>query len=276
MNKQGKIIKQKSNLYTVLSEGETYECRARGKFRNDFLTPLVGEFVVFDDETNYILELLERKNSLKRPSIANVDAALIVTSVKEPNLSLTLLDRELACISNENIEPVICLTKTDLLSSKERKQINKIFAYHKKIGFKVVTNKHLFRLKRIIKDKTVVLTGQTGAGKSTLINNLDKKLNLETKEISKALGRGVHTTRHTELFKIGGAYIADTPGFSSLDLTMRKNKLKELYPEFRFARCKYGDCNHIKESGCMVKELVELGRINKNRYENYVKFWGEL
>jgi len=168
MIKKGKITKQISNLYTVKSGNMTYECRARGKFRNDNLTPLVGEFVLFDDEKNYITELLPRKNELKRPPIVNVDAALVITSLKKPDLSLSLLDRELLCIEYANVRPIICLTKMDLLDKKEKKEINKIFKYYKKIGYKVVTNKNLFKIKRILKNKLVVLTGQTGAGKSTL------------------------------------------------------------------------------------------------------------
>ena len=276
MNREGKIIKIISNLYTVESGDKIYECRARGKFRNDKVTPLVGEFVVFDSDNAYILELKNRKNELKRPPIANVDAAIIITSVKKPDLSLSLLDKELLCVLNENIEPIICLTKCDLLDKKERKDIKNIFNYYKKIGFKVITNKNLFTLKRLIRGKTVVLTGQTGAGKSTLLNKLDKRLNLNTSPISEALGRGVHTTRHVELFKVGKALIADTPGFSALDLTMDKDRIKELYPEFKGVKCKYDDCNHINEKACGVKEKYENGTILKSRYKNYVKFRSEL
>lgn len=276
MNKKGKIIRQISNLFTVSSNGKIYECRARGKFRNDKLTPLVGEFVIFDSENCYILELLERKNSLNRPPIANVDIALIITSVKKPNISLNLLDRQLSVIINAGIEPIICLTKCDLLKKNEKSFINEIIKYYKSIGIKVLTNQKLFKLKRTLKNKTVVLTGQTGAGKSTLLNKLDKSLNLDTNEISEALNRGVHTTRHTELYKIGNVYFADTPGFSALDLNMSKENLKNTFPEFKKCICKYDNCMHIKENDCGVKKLVDEGKIRRSRYENYVKFWGEL
>ena len=275
MKINGRIVCQKSNLYVVEANGSRYECRARGKFRHDAITPLVGDKCVIDDEDKYIIDIYPRSNKLDRPPIANVETALIITSVKMPNLSLNLLDRELACILNENIKPVVCLTKMDLLSSKEKKEIKTIFKYYKSIGIEIVTNKRIAKLKRLLKGKTVVLTGQTGAGKSTLINKLDKNLNLETNEISKALGRGVHTTRHTEIYNISNIYIADTPGFSSLDLNIEKNKLKELYPEFN-VKCEFLDCNHIKEKGCKVKELVEKNIIMKSRYENYIKFWSEL
>ena len=276
MNKEGQIVKIISNLYTVSSEGKLYECRARGKFRNDNITPLVGEFVVIDSENAYILETKPRKNSLKRPPIVNVDAALIITSVKKPDLSLSLLDKELLCVLKENIEPIICLTKCDLLNRNEKKEIKKIFNYYKSIGIKVVTNRNLFRLRRLIKGKVVVLTGQTGAGKSTLLNKLDKTLNLNTNPISEALGRGVHTTRHTELFKVGGAYIADTPGFSALDIDMEKSEIKNYYPEFKGIKCKFDNCEHVNEKQCGVKEKFERGEIMASRYNNYVKFRSEL
>ena len=276
MSKTGRIIKQISNLYTVLSDNKTYDCRARGKFRNDLITPLVGDFVTFDDETLYILEINPRKNEMDRPSIANVDVALIITSVKKPDLSLTLLDKQIAQVSASNIEPIICLTKLDLINAKERKELHKIFFYYKSIGIKVIDNRHLFKLKHLLKGKEVVLTGQTGAGKSSLLNKLDKTLNLETNEISKALNRGVHTTRHTELYKVASFFIADTPGFSALDLKMNKSTLKNSFIEFNNTSCKFEDCTHIKEKGCDVKKKVEEGKILKSRYDNYVRFWSEL
>ena len=275
MKNNGIIISQKSNLYVVSVNGVNYKCRARGKFRHNNITPLVGDKCLIDAEDKYIIDIYPRSNKLDRPPIANVDVALIITSVKEPNLSLNLLDRELVCILNENIKPIICLTKLDLLNYKERRNIKKIFKYYMSIGIEVITNDKISKLKKLLKGKTVVLTGQTGAGKSTLINKLDKNFNLETNEISRALGRGVHTTRHTEIYNISGIFIADTPGFSSLDIKIEKRRLKELYPEFR-VKCKFEDCNHIKEKGCRVKELVENAAILQSRYDNYVKFWSEL
>ena len=275
MKTDGIIVRQKSNLYTVKCDNKIFECRARGKFRHDNITPLVGDRCKLDTEDKYILDIYPRKNKLDRPPIANVDVALIMTSVKEPNLSLNLLDRQLVCVLSENIKPIIVLSKMDLLSSSEKKNIKKIFKYYESIGIAVLRNNKLSKLKRLLKGKTVVLTGQTGAGKSTLINKLDKRLNLETNEISKALGRGVHTTRHTEIYNISNIYIADTPGFSSLDLNTPKDKLKDLYPEFK-VKCEFDNCNHIKEKNCTVRKLVEGNKIMASRYENYVKFWSEL
>ena len=214
---EGKITRIISNLYTVTTNDKSYDCHARGKFRKDKLTPLVGDIVEFDCENNYILDIKTRRNSLDRPTIANIDSALIITSVKKPDLSLTLLDKQLVlCISNK-IEPIIVFTKLDLLTKSELKKIKNLMKYYTNIGIKVTTNRNLYKLKRFIKNKTLVLTGQTGAGKSSLLNKLDKKLNLATNEISEALGRGKHTTRHVELFKYKTSFIADTPGFSSLD-----------------------------------------------------------
>ena len=276
MNKTGRIVRQISNLYTVLSDTTKYDCRARGKFRNDSITPLVGDFVTFDDETLYILDIHERKNEMSRPTIANVDAALIMTSVKKPDLSLSLLDKQIAIVMDAKIEPIICLSKMDLLTRKEKKVIKGMFSYYKSIGIKVVDNQHLTKLKKVIKGKEIVLTGQTGSGKSTLLNKLDKRLDLETNEISKALNRGVHTTRHTELYEVSSSLIADTPGFSALDLNMSKEELKNCFSEFKNAKCKFDNCTHTKEVGCQVKDRVDKGDIMKSRYDNYVKFWGEL
>ena len=221
---EGRITKQISNQYQVTKDEKNYVCSARGKFRNLGLSPLVGDNVLFDAETLTIEEILPRKNELDRPVVANIDVALIVTSVKKPDLSLSLLDKELSVIIKNNVEPVICLTKLDLLEKKELKELKPLIKYYKSIGIKVVDNKNLGKIKKILKNKLVVLTGQTGAGKSSLLNKLDKKLNLETKPISEALNRGVHTTRHTEIYKIGKIYFVDTPGFSALDL---KNINKE-------------------------------------------------
>lgn len=270
---QGKIIKIISNLYTIQTEKETIECRARGKFRNYKITPLVGDYCTIDIENKYILEILPRKNFLDRPTIANVDVALIVTSVKKPNLSLNLLDKMLSIITLNKIEPILCFSKIDLLSKQEKKELKKICKYYKEIGYQVVTNQNKNLLKKILKNKIVVVTGQTGAGKSTLLNKLDKKLNLKTDEISESLGRGKHTTRHVELFSFKNFYVADTPGFSSLDFNNNtKEEIRSSFVEFKNYRCSFKDCMHNKEKNCAVKDAVEKEKIRKSRYENYLDF----
>ena len=213
----GRIIKNISNDYTVLADKE-YVCKVRGKIRNLMIIPKVGDRVIFDKNNNYITDILERKNSLTRPPICNVDKAFIITSVKEPDFSSNLLDKLLCVIEFNNIEPIIIFTKMDLLNEVERKKINIYFNYYKKIGYKVYINNEIEKIKKEFNNNISVFTGQSGAGKSTLLNHLNEELNIKTAPISKALGRGKHTTRHTELIKIESGYVADTPGFSALNL----------------------------------------------------------
>ena len=268
---QGRITKQISNQYTVEVDGEKIVCNARGKFKNMGLSPVVGDIVEVDADNKTIEKINTRKNKLDRPVVANVDIALIVTSLKKPDLSLNLLDKLLTIVLSNNIEPIIILTKIDLVNKKDLKEYKKIFNYYENLGIKVIPNKKLHKLKRTIKEKVVVLTGQTGAGKSTMLNKLDKSLNIETKPISEALNRGVHTTRHTELYKIGKMYMVDTPGFSALDINILDvNKLQETFKEFKKYSCMYKDCTHNNESGCGVKKAVEDGLILKSRYDNYI------
>ncbi len=271
---QGRIIKQISNCYTVDTKGDVINCIARGKFRKMGISPKVGDIVEVKD--NVIESIMPRVNELDRPVVANVDIALIVTSVKKPDLSLSLLDKELSIVIHNKIRPVIVFTKLDLLKRKELKDIKILMKYYKSIGIVVLDNKHLNKLKRVLKNKLVVLTGQTGAGKSSLINKLDKNLNIETKPISDALNRGVHTTRHTEIYKIKDIYFVDTPGFSAIDLKMSQEELKETFWEFEGAKCDFTGCNHLKEKNCGVKKRLEKGEILPSRYINYTRFLKEL
>lgn len=273
----GKIVKIISNLYTVNSNSNLYECRARGKFRFDKISPLVGDIVDFDEKEKYITNIHHRKNSLSRPQISNVDVALIVTSIKKPDLSLNLLDKLILVIKNNNIEPVICVTKLDLVSFFNKGVYKKIFKYYESIGIKVFYNTDLNGLKKYLNRKIVVLTGQTGAGKSSLLNKLSKDLNLETNPISEALGRGVHTTRHTEIHEISGIYFADTPGFSSINLDgITKDDVKFGFPEFDKYNCEYKDCKHLDEKSCSIKAAVNSKKILLSRYEDYKSFMKEI
>lgn len=269
---EGIIIKNISNTYTVKANDNFYDCKPRGKFRFDKLTPLVGDHVIIDPDNNYLLDILDRKNELNRPDIANVDMALIVTSVKKPNLDLLLLDKLLCNVIKEKITPVICFTKLDLISLEERSYIDILIKYYNSIGIKTFTNEDLESLKKALSNNIIVLTGQTGAGKSSLINKLSPEFDLKTSPISEALGRGVHTTRNTEIYPVLDFYVADTPGFSSVDLTkVDPEMIKSTFYEFRDATCKYGDCKHDKEDDCGVKTLVNAGKILKSRYDNYLK-----
>ncbi len=271
----GKIIKCISNDYTVLAKDKTYLCKSRGLFRKLKITPLVGDEVEFDPEQQYILKILPRKNELVRPPVANIDQAFLITSVKHPDFSANLLDKLITIIEYHRILPILCFTKLDLLQEEEKKEIEQIIQYYKKIGYQVYTKEELDEIRACFKDKVSVFTGQTGAGKSTLLNQLDSKLHIKTGEISLALGRGKHTTRHTELLSIAGGYVADTPGFSAISLDdMDLSDIRDQFIEFNMYRddCKYKDCMHDREDHCKVKDKVIDGTILKSRYENYLKF----
>jgi len=272
---QGQIIKNISNDYTVLVEDKKYICKARGKFRKLNLIPLVGDQVIFDEVNNYILEILPRKNSLVRPPVSNIDQVIIVTSVKKPDFDTNLLDKMLNIVEFNNIKPIICLTKLDLLNEEELKEINIYISYYQKIGYLVLINTELDKIKDVIREKINVFTGQSGAGKSTLLNKLDNSLNLKTDEISEALNRGKHTTRHTELINVCDAWIADTPGFSALEfIDMSNSDIRDNFIEFNEYKdkCKYKDCMHNLEDVCEIKNKVNDNTILKSRYENYLKF----
>ena len=270
---KGKIIKILSNDYTVkLDNGDIIICKARGVFRNKNITPLVGDNVLVDEDKRLILEIDKRKNELVRPPVSNIDQAIVVTSCIRPDFSSNLLDKMLTIIEFNNIKPIICFTKYDLL--KETKYIDDIINYYKKIGYEVFINNQIEDLKKIFSDKVTILTGQTGVGKSTLINKLGN-LNLNTNDISEALGRGKHTTRVVELFEMLNGLVADTPGFSSLSfIDMSKEDIRDNFIEFNEYRdkCKYSDCMHINEDECEIKRKIEENIILKERYENYKKF----
>ena len=272
---QGRIIKLISNDYTVLAGQERYVCKSRGKFRNMNITPLVGDIVEFDEENRYILEVCSRKNELVRPPVSNIDQAFVVTSAKDPDFSSNLLNKLLTVIEYNNIKPIICFTKLDLLSDEQLKSIEEIMSYYESIGYKVFRNTEVDEIRSSFKDKVSVFTGQSGAGKSTLLNSIDSNLNIQTAEISYALGRGKHTTRHVELIEISGGLVADTPGFSALYFdNMSAADIRDNFIEFNEYRelCEYKDCMHDKENKCEIKRQVEEGKILKSRYEDYLNF----
>lgn len=273
----GQIIKILKNEFIVSSNNNNYICTLRGKLKTEGITPKVGDYVFFELENKVIEKIEKRKNSLDRPSVSNIDIALIVTSITKREFSTNLLDKLLIICEINNITPVICLTKKDLLTKNDKKEINKIIKYYKKIGYKVLYNTNLRKIKKLFKNKTTVLTGQTGSGKSTLMNKLNKELNFETNEISKALGRGVHTTRSVTLVEMYKGKVLDTPGFSLIDLTNYSDiDIKRSFPEFNKINCPYKDCSHINEKDCLVKKEVEKGNILESRYINYLKFIKEV
>ncbi|MDD5865163.1 MAG: ribosome small subunit-dependent GTPase A [bacterium] len=270
---EGQIININSNRYKVLCNDKEFICSARGKFRNDKVTPMVGDYVLIDKQNNQIIKILPRKNFLLRPNVANVDIALIITSVKKPNLDLYLLDKLLTLVTFNKIKPIICFTKIDLLNDEQLINFKKIRNYYEKI-YDVIDNNQIEIFKQKVQNKIVVLCGQTGSGKSTFINKIDPSLNLKTNEISSSLGRGIHTTRMTTLYKEDSFYICDTPGFSSLDLVnIELEDLKKSFLEFNNYNCKFKDCNHINTFGCQIENN---DNILKSRYENYTLFLKEI
>ena len=275
MYKDGIIIKCISNLYTVLYDNKTIIVKPRGNFRNKNIIPLVGDRVKVDIKKCVIEEIYDRKNSLIRPPLSNIDQVVIVTSFKTPDYSSILLDKMLIILEYNKIKPIICFTKLDLCNNEELKKIKEIMDYYNEIGYDVLTNMDIIKLKKLFKNKLTVFSGQSGAGKSSLLNKINPLLKLKTDEVSKALNRGKHTTRHVELFNIEGGLVSDTPGFSSIDISnIEKNKIKDLFIDIKKYKniCIYSDCSHTKEKECNIKKLVEQGKILKSRYDSYLYF----
>lgn len=281
---KGQIRKALSGFYYVYSEEKLYQTRARGNFRKLKISPLVGDEVVFESTNQtdgYILEMLPRKNELVRPAVANVDQAVIVTSLVEPNFSYNLLDRFLVTLAHQSIKPIIYLTKVDIFDEEEK--IDEIEHIYGSIGYKVIvakeTSEAIDELEALFSEKLTVFMGQSGAGKSTLLNQILPELQLKTGEISDALGRGRHTTRHVELLEIAGGLVADTPGFSAIDfLSIEAVELPREFPEFvaRLDQCRFRECQHLNEPDCAIKAAVESGEIAQSRYDNYQQFMSEI
>jgi len=277
---KGHIIKSLAGFYDVACEdGTIYTTRARGKFRKDRFKPLVGDVCEFTLDANnegYIRRIMPRRNVLTRPPIANVDQALLVFSITRPDFDSLLLDRFLAQVESQGIHPVIAVTKVDLDDSLA----DEILKTYKDYDVILVSSPNgcgVEDVKARLKDKVTVVTGQSGVGKSTLLNALDIRLDIPTNDISEALGRGKHTTRHVELLAMHGGFVADTPGFSSLELEMTPTELSHAWHDFEelSASCKYRNCLHDKEPGCAVKQAVEGGGIAQSRYTHYISFLKE-
>lgn len=284
---EGKIVKALSGFYYVLQNDKLIQCRGRGVFRKNKITPLVGDEVVFQAENElegYILEVKERKNELVRPPIANVDQAILVFSAVEPDFSTVLLDRFLVLVEFNHIEPLICITKMDLINNDQQRQIAEYADEYRAAGYEVIltsseTETGIEQLNPHVENKISVFAGQSGVGKSSLLNVLRPDLELKTNDISSHLGRGKHTTRHVELIKIGNGLIADTPGFSSLEFTdIEVESLTACFPEIQRAseNCKFRGCLHVTEPKCAVKAAVEADEIPSYRYEHYVDFLQEI
>ncbi|MBX0356496.1 ribosome small subunit-dependent GTPase A [Halobacillus sp. Nhm2S1] len=283
----GKIIKSLSGFYYVLCEGEIYQCRGRGNFRKKKVTPLVGDLVEFkaeNKEEGYILSIENRKNELVRPPISNVDQALIVTSAVHPDFNALLLDRFLVLVEEKRIEPFIVISKVDQLDEQQMEVMESYKSLYEKIGYPVILSavddtEAMEQIESHLAGRTTVIAGQSGVGKSSLLNSIDPRLSIDTDEISESLGRGKHTTRHVELYEIADGLVADTPGFSSLEFgELELDQLPECFPEFVEVQndCKFRGCLHNKEPKCAVKKAVDHGQISDQRYEHYLQFLNEI
>ena len=277
----GKIVKALAGFYYVKDGDDVYQTRARGIFRKRKLSPLVGDIVDFESDNlkeGTITHIHDRKNSLVRPQVANVDQLLITMSIKNPNFSFYLMDRFIAYSESHGIDPVLIITKIDL-NSDEALQDKIKETYNMYDIFFTEKDTVNESLKDIFPNKLSVLAGQTGVGKSTLLNTLLPELNLETNEISDKLNRGKHTTRHVELIDKNGGEIADTPGFSTIDFThIEKEDLRFYFKEFNdySDHCKFRGCVHINEPKCAVKEAVNNGDIKESRYNSYIQIYEEM
>ena len=274
---QGEVVKVISNQFYVKVNNNVLICTQRGVLKKNKTLPLVGDKVLVDIEKRVIEKILPRKNEIVRPPVANIDQAIIVTSLKHPDFSTNLLDKLLVQLEINKIKPIICLTKKDLLSSIELTNYLEIINYYQKIGYLVLDNTDIKKILKELENKITVFLGQTGAGKSTLLNKLFPDLNLKTGEVSLALGRGKHTTRVVEIIEIGSIKVLDTPGFSALSfLKYDLESVKEAFIEFKNYPCLYKDCNHDKEPECNLKKAVLAGQVLESRYENYLNFKKEF
>lgn len=280
----GIIVKGIGGFYYVEADDEIYECKARGVFRKERITPLVGDNVsitVGDNGRNSIDEIFERRNYFNRPPISNVDNLVIVSSTCDPRPNTLIIDRLTAIAVRKNVRPVIVFTKDDLQKADEYMDI------YRSTGINVFTvsnetGEGVDEVRAFLRGSVSVFTGNSGVGKSSLLNCISPEFSLETGEISKKLGRGRHTTRHVELFKTLDGYIADTPGFSSLDFEtndiIKKDELADCFPEFTdyIGTCKFTSCSHVNDKGCKIVEALKNGEIHPSRHESYVALYNEV
>lgn len=278
---QGVIIKALSGFYYVKTESGTVECRARGRFRLDGSSPLVGDRVEISLDANgkgRVDKLLPRKSFFIRPAVANIDLLIAVASEVNPVTDPFLIDRVTAFAEHMGCEVLICINKSDAARVSRLRDIYATSGY-RVIETSAVTGEGVEELRGCIAGKVCAFSGNSGVGKSSLLNALEPGLGLETGVVSEKLGRGRHTTRHVEIFPAGGAFVADTPGFASFDMEqlppIPKEELKFCFPEFGpyIGKCRFDDCAHLKEPGCAVREAMDEGKINASRHLSYARLY---
>ncbi|SDK43172.1 ribosome small subunit-dependent GTPase A [Natronincola ferrireducens] len=284
---KGRLIKGIGGFYYVDVMGEIYECKARGIFRQHNITPLVGDQVIISvtDEAKkmgVVEKVLERRTQLIRPAVANVDQAIIVFAVTQPEPNISLLDRFLILAESEDLDIIICLNKIDLV---EKEVYETIVNMYTSAGYKVVLtsykdNDSILNLRRMLLEKTSVFAGPSGVGKSTLLNKVDPRLKLKTGVISQKTARGKHTTRHAELIAIEReSWVVDTPGFSALNVDfIDEGELSFYFPEFLpcLEECKFASCYHMDEPKCGVKKGLKEGKVSEQRYSSYLQLIQEI
>ncbi|HIW43031.1 MAG TPA: ribosome small subunit-dependent GTPase A [Candidatus Mediterraneibacter vanvlietii] len=285
---QGKIIRGIAGFYYVhVVESGVYECKAKGIFRKDGIKPLVGDDVEIEildekDMEGNIMQILPRRNDLIRPAVANIDQALVVFAAAKPKPHFQLLDRFLVMMESKEIPAILCFNKSDIVDDAEIASLKEIY---ENCGYPLLFTSakeetNIDELKELLRGKTTAIAGPSGVGKSSLINQLQSGVKMETGSISRKIERGKHTTRHSELIVLEeGSYIMDTPGFSSLYVgDMEKEELKYCFPEFSAyeGKCRFNGCSHTHEPGCAVREAVEEGKIHRMRYEDYTFLYREL
>ncbi len=285
---RGKIIKGIAGFYYIWGEDDClYECKAKGGFRKDGIKPLVGDNVeiqILDtqEKLGNIEKILQRKNELIRPAVANIDQAMIIFAMAEPMPNLNLLDRFLVMMEWQGVETVICFSKQDVVDATKEEELKAVYesCSNRVIAFSSKENTGIDQVRECLLGKTTVLAGPSGVGKSSLLNRLYPKAQSQTGEISEKIGRGKHTTRHSELFHIDRhTFLFDTPGFSSLRLPeIRPEELCQYFTEFLpyEGQCRFLPCSHVHEPDCVIREKLEEGIICRSRYDNYVQMYGEL
>jgi len=282
--KFARVVKFYSNLLVVedLENGERLLCKLRGKFKKQGIRPIVGDIVEYlhiVKNEGVIENILNRNNELKKPSVANVDQVVIVTTLEKPQVPYDILDRFIVLVEYENLPIVIVLNKVDLLSQEEISEFESIYGkLYPIIKTSALQKIGVDELKDKLHGKVSVFAGMSGVGKSSLLNAIDENLKLRTGEISEKLERGKHTTTAAELLRISsGGWVVDTPGFASLEIShIQPIELRDLFVEFDNEKCFFPDCLHVDEPECHVKRLVEKGKIPESRYESYLKFLTEL
>ncbi|MBB6061650.1 ribosome biogenesis GTPase [Thermosipho japonicus] len=284
MRRKGVVIKFLSNMAIVqdFETGEEFLCKLRGKFKEQKIRPIVGDIVEYRplvSKEGVIENILNRKNELPRPKIANIDQVVVVTSLRKPEVPLQILDKYLILVENAKLPAVIVLNKIDLLTKEEINKFKNIYEKIYPVYFvSAKTKEGIEELKEVFKNKISTMAGMSGVGKSSILNAINPGLSLKVNEVSEKLDRGRHTTTVIELmhFDFGG-WIADTPGFANLDISYIEHEdLKKLFPEFNDFYCLFPDCNHVDEPGCGVKKAVEEGKISKTRYESYLQIYKQL